>query len=338
MERRQGEAALRESEARFRSLADGAPVMIWMCDPDGRASWLSRGFLDFTGNTLERELAAGDASRIHPDDLGRAVGAYRSALESHWAYQIEFRLRRHDGEYRWIMGKATPRFRPDGAFAGLIGCCIDVTELREAREAAVAASRSKGEFLANMSHEIRTPMNGIIGMTELALATPLTPRQREYLGMVKSSAGAPAHRDQRHPRLLQDRGRQAPDLESSRSASATSLEDTTRTLAQRAHAKGLELACRVAPEVPDALVGDPNRLRQVVVNLVGNAIKFTEPARSSSRSSTAGGRRPGRASTEIHRQRHRDRHRTRGQLRRSSSRSSRPTGRPPGSSAGPGWA
>ncbi len=142
--RKASELALRASEERFRSLADDAPVMIWVSGTDTTCSWLNRRWLDFVGRTMEQELGDGWAHNVHPEDLSACLQVYRSAFESRRSFSTEFRLRRHDGEWRWMLGKGMPTFGADGVFKGYLGSCLDVTEQKQAKlelESALAEVR-----------------------------------------------------------------------------------------------------------------------------------------------------------------------------------------------------
>jgi len=131
---KQAQEALRESEARFRTLADTAPVMIWMSGKDKLCTFFNRGWLDFTGRPLEKELGNGWAEGVHCEDLDGCLEVYVNSFEARHPFSMEYRLRRKDGEYRWVVDSGAPRFAPDGTFLGYIGSCIDITERRQAQD------------------------------------------------------------------------------------------------------------------------------------------------------------------------------------------------------------
>jgi PAS domain S-box-containing protein len=133
-EQRRAEHALRESEERFRTMANAAPVMIWMAAPDARCIFFNQPWLDFTGHSMEEQIGNGWTVFVHPDDLSRCMDTYLKAFEARTKFEMEYRLRRADGEYRWILDIGTPLFAPPGTFAGYIGSCLDVTEHKQAQE------------------------------------------------------------------------------------------------------------------------------------------------------------------------------------------------------------
>jgi PAS domain S-box-containing protein len=130
----QDEKVLRESEKRFRLVADGAPVLIWMSGVDKMCSFFNKGWLNFTGRSMEEELREGWASGVHPEDLERCIEIYKASFDARVDFEMEYRLRRFDGEYRWIVDYGVPRFESDGQFCGYIGSCVDVTERKSAAE------------------------------------------------------------------------------------------------------------------------------------------------------------------------------------------------------------
>ncbi|MGA2631914.1 MAG: PAS domain S-box protein, partial [Terriglobia bacterium] len=280
-ERKRAEEAAREAHEALRTLVHASPMAILAFNSDATvAEW----------NPAAERLFGWTASEVMGRPIPIVIEEEREHFQARFAKEqrgeesgnIEVRAMRKDGTAVDILLSTAPRRDGRGDIVGTIAVIADISdrkraevELRKAKEAAEAATRAKSEFLANMSHEIRTPMNGIIGMTELALDTELSPEQREYLVMVKDSADNLLT-------LINDildfskieAGKLGLDLIDFNLHDM--LGNTMKTLAPRASAKGLELVYRTPPSVPRDLVGDPGRLRQILVNLAGNAIKFTE--------------------------------------------------------------
>jgi PAS domain S-box-containing protein len=296
-ERKESAQKLARANDRLRSILDAAThVSIISTGPDGLITDFNPGAERMLGYRAEELIGKQTPEILHDPaeiaDNARAVSAEFGVSDLGFGAIVERVCRAGHDEREWTYVRkdgtrlrvhlsVTGKYDPDGRHIGHVGIAVDVTErtraeemLRRAKEEAEAANRAKSEFLANMSHEIRTPMNGILGMTELALDTELTTEQRDYLEMVRSSADALLG-------VINDTldfskieaGRL--DLEAVEFRLRDTLTEVLKPLKVRAGRKGLRLELHVAEGVPDALVGDPVRLRQVLLNLCGNAIKFT---------------------------------------------------------------
>jgi PAS domain S-box-containing protein len=280
-ERKRYEESLHASEQRYRLLFERNLAGVYRVTVDGHLLDCNDACCRIFGYASASEMLEHRASDFYPDPGAR--GEFLARLKEHGTLtNFEHCLQRKDGSPLWVLENATLVMSEEGENALIEGSLIDISnrrqaeiELRHAKETAEAASRAKSEFLAVMSHEIRTPMNGIIGMTELALDTPLSREQREYLDSVKESADTLLT-------LINDvldfskieAGRLSLDI--SEFDLQDTLSNTMRALATRADEKGLELTWETLPDLPARLVGDPGRLRQILLNLVGNGIKFTE--------------------------------------------------------------
>jgi PAS domain S-box-containing protein len=177
-ERKRVEEALRESEGRFRLVADTTPALIWMSGTDKLCTFFNKGWLDFTGRSIEFELGNGWAEGVHPEDLPRCLDTYVRAFDAHVKFTMEYRLRRYDGEYRWVLDLGVPRFNQDGSFAGFIGSCVDVTDRKLAEEALSTVNRRLLEAQEGERTRIARELHDDIGQRLVFLTIELEQLRR----------------------------------------------------------------------------------------------------------------------------------------------------------------
>jgi PAS domain S-box-containing protein len=272
------EAALRESEARFRTLIDAAPVLVWMSGPDKRCTFFNQPWLAFTGRTLEQERGDGWAEGVHAEDLPACLETYGSSFDARRPFTMEYRLRRADGQYRWVLDTGVPRHTPEGQFVGYIGSCIDITErrlaeLEAARQREELAHLSRvllvGELSGALAHELNQPLTAIL--TNVRAAQRLLEQgavEPAELQEILSDIAEGGHRATeviRRLRLLLKKG----ELQRQPLHVNEVVGDALKLMRSDLVRRRVTVETNLARDLP-AVVGDAVQLQQVLLNLLVN--------------------------------------------------------------------
>jgi two-component system cell cycle sensor histidine kinase/response regulator CckA len=271
-ERKKAEAALKESEERFRNLADSAPALIWMSGPDKLCTFFNKSWLQFAGYALEHELKAGWEARVHPDDRERCFAAYAAAFDARRDFEMEHRLVRADGKTRWVLSKGVARSLPDGAFAGYVVCSFDITDLKRSYEQHLASQKleSVGVLAAGVAHDFNNLLGAISALAESAQSSlPRGSPQADDIESIRQTAIRAARISSQ---LITFTGR---DDAPATAIDLTFLIGEMLELLKVSISKRAVLKTSLAPDLPP-VAANPSEMRQIVMNLVINASEALE--------------------------------------------------------------
>jgi PAS domain S-box-containing protein len=264
-----------ELESRFKRMADNSPVLLWMAGTDGLCNFFNQTWLDFSGRPLEDELNVGWAEAIHFEDFQYCVDTYLRAFKKREVFEMEYRLRRHDGEYRWILDRGTPRFDDEGKFAGYIGSCIDITDRKIVEQDLKKAVDSRDEFLSIASHELKTPLTSL--KLQLQISKHLLVEKPWELDTARFSKTLEVSEKQTD-RLtsLVENLLDVSRIRSSRLQPNYENFDLVSLIKEVVERMRTQPAQVVNLNLPASLNGlwDKNNIDQVLVNLLSNALKF----------------------------------------------------------------
>ncbi|HTF70423.1 MAG TPA: PAS domain S-box protein, partial [Edaphobacter sp.] len=266
-ERKDAEAMLRESEVRFRNMADSAPVMMWVSGPDMLCTFFNKGWLTFAGITMDQALGNGWSARVHPDDRDRCYTDCASAFDARRTFQTEYRLRHADEEYRWVLSTGAPHFESNGVFAGYIGSCVDITEVKRTQEDALGRQKleSLGQIANGIAHDVNNLLAGILASVELVMAERAEGSSPDE-GLLRVRTAAV--RGGEIVRQLMIYGRT--ESLAFEPVDVSSLVDEMLQLLRVSISKHVTLKTEHGENLP-AAHGNPAQIRQVVMNLVTNA-------------------------------------------------------------------
>src|SRR4028119_847818 len=281
-DRKQAEDSIKQSEERYRSLIAATSQLVWTADAEGRCPYLP-SWGAYTGQTEAQMVGFGWLDAIHPDDHERTNQLWMEAVQTKSLYEIEYRLRSAEGNYRYFQIRGVPLLDEDGSIREWVGTCTDIHDRKQteivqakAREAAEAASRAKSEFLANMSHELRTPLNGIMGYAQILQRSKLLNEEERSRINVIYQCGSHLLTLINDILDLAKIEAQKVELMPTDFHFPAFLQGVAEMCRIRAEIKGIHFHFPSSPELPIGIHADEKRLRQVLINLLSNAIKFTD--------------------------------------------------------------